>query len=164
MKVQWQILETVPLGKGRLFLERRIDEPLAAYFAEEGTPISMGKYRVRYSNQGKTLIIEGLNEIHNIIKENNLQFEDSVTGHEIAYAVILAALADIWTVVRPSPRYGYLEETYQLPLADNNPRVVGGELRFLAILFNFPEANATVWDVRIRLSDIHLAKKELIKL
>lgn len=156
---QYYEIESVSLGSGRLVL-LRWHEPISVYYSIK--PSIKKTYILKYHDKDGEIEISSLADLKLVVEVKRLNLVTEISDREITFATIFSYLFQLGQVIRPVHwRFGYLEDSYKIPLQPNRPRLEDAVLRFLAIPFSLEDIYAPVWDIFIDLNGYEL-KKELI--
>lgn len=156
---QYCEIESVALGSGKLVL-LGWREPISAYYSIK--PSIKKTYILKYHDEDGEIEINSLVDLKLVVEVKRLNLVTEISGRETTFATIFSYLSALGQTIRPvHERFGYLEDSYKIPLQPNRPRLEGAVLRFLAIPFSLEDIYAPVWDIFIDLNEYEL-KKELI--
>lgn len=154
---QYCEIESVSLGSGKLVLFGW-REPISAYYSIKS---SIKKtYILKYQDEDGEIEISSLLDLKLVVEIKRLNLVTEISGRETTFATIFSYLLELGQIVRPvHERFGYLEDSYKIPLQPNRPRLEGVVLRFLAIPFSLEDLQPPVWEIFMDLGGFEIRKQ-----
>ncbi|HND19423.1 MAG TPA: hypothetical protein PLB18_08630 [Acidobacteriota bacterium] len=153
---QYCEIESVLLGSGRLVL-LGWREPISVYYSIK--PSIEKTYILKYQDEDGEIEISSLVDLKLVVEVKRLNLVTEISGRETTFATIFSYLFELGQVIRSVyGRFGYLEDSYKIPLQPNRPRLEDAVLRFLAIPFSLEDLHPPMWDIFIDLNGYELKK------
>lgn len=143
-------VSSLPFCGGRLVLLRPVF-PMDHYDDASPENADEGRLRVLFVTDGASEEVHALSELGSLVRRRGCRPTDDLARREADFAVVLSTLLRTGRVITDTDLYSFVEEKFDVRIADSRPRREGDELRFLAGDFRL-DGNHELREVHIDLA------------